>query len=90
MKAAPRVEATEARYRLTAALLQAGQPLTLADLAAQTSLSAADLEPALEALGRERLVVSGRLEPGSDAVQYGWAARWERALRAAAAGDRRA
>jgi len=76
------VKAGEIRYRLTSALLQAGHPQTLAELADQTEVSDGKLRVALDALVAENLVITGDLVPGRPGPLYGWRERWERDSRA--------
>ena len=68
----------EARYRVTAALLQAAQPLTLSRLAEQSGVGGDELAAALEQLQAEHLVVGGQLDDGGGERLYGWAERWAR------------
>ena len=67
----------ELRYRVTAALLQAGQPLSLGDVAAACGTCSAEVQPVLQKLLDERRVVAGYLVPALPAPQYCWRERWE-------------
>ena len=71
------MERSEVRYYVTRALLQADGPLTLAELASESRVSASDLSPVLREMIRGKLVVEGELLPERPAPQYCWADRWE-------------
>jgi hypothetical protein len=71
------VDGRALRYRVTAALLQAGEPLGLADLAAACDASPAALLPVLQALLGERLVVAIDRTDAAFMPVYCWRARWE-------------
>jgi hypothetical protein len=70
------LQATELRHRLTAELLQATEPLSLAALATAAELSAAQTRCALELMVEEGRVVSGDLLTDEPGPLYRWAARW--------------
>jgi len=84
------MKANEARHRVIAVLLQAGEPLTLGELVARCGLGRGAVARALEGLVDEALVASGNLAGGGRARQYRWAARWRERARSAAADSRRA
>ncbi|HUT21435.1 MAG TPA: DUF5591 domain-containing protein [Anaerolineae bacterium] len=67
----------ELRYRVTAALLQAGQPLSLDEVAASCGAPSAEVLPILQRLLDERRVVAGNLVQALPAPQYCWRGRWE-------------
>ena len=78
------MNANELRHRVVSVLLQASEPLTLAELGAAGEMSERQLRAALKALVGEALVVEGKLVAGKAEPQYRWAARWrERAQRTA-------
>lgn len=69
--------ARELRYRVTAALLQAGQPLALDDLAAMCGASEAAVLSVLRPLLGERLVLAVDRVGTSLTPVYCWRTRWE-------------
>lgn len=71
------MEQSEVRYHVTRALLQAGGPLTLAELVSEAHVSEDDLGPVLHEMIRDRLIVEGELLPDRPGRQYCWADRWE-------------
>jgi len=74
----------ELRHRVISILLQADEPLTLAELGAACQVSQRQLRAALKALVEEALVAEGKLVAGKPEPQYRWAARWhERTQRTA-------
>jgi hypothetical protein len=83
------VDRNELRYRATSALLQATGPLSLAEVAREAGVPARSLSPVLAEMGREKLVVSGRLAPGARSRQFRWAARWKDVSGRAASDSRR-
>jgi len=70
------VDSSETRYRLIAALLQASEPLTLAQVARASGLDQDAAQAGLDGLVQEGLAVGGTLTPGKRGVQYCWADRW--------------
>ena len=77
------MKASEARYRVTATLLQAARPLGLAALAEQSGVVGDQLSNALGQLESEHHVVS--VQPGDgDELRYCWAAVVETELRRSA------
>ena len=77
---------SEIRYRITSTLLQADAPLTLDELIAGCGIEQAALLPVLQELIGEGQVVQGDLDPGKEAPQYGWGARWEQEAQRRTAG----
>jgi hypothetical protein len=71
------MDSRELRYRVTAALLQAGQPLSVDDVAAACGTRPADVQPILQELLDERRVVAGNLVASRPAPQYCWRERWQ-------------
>lgn len=74
---------SEIRYHITATLLQADSPLTLAELVAGCGLEEALILPVLRGMVSEGQVVEGQLVPDEQgqqtcSSQYAWGARWER------------
>jgi hypothetical protein len=72
---------SEVRYHITATLLQADGPLTLAELVANCGIEERDLVSVLRELIDAGQVVEGTLVPDrpdkrTDPTQYAWAARW--------------
>jgi len=61
-----------------AALLQAGEPLTLTQLVDQCGIPEGEVFPILRELVYENRVVQGHLLPDKLAPQYCWKARWEK------------
>jgi hypothetical protein len=78
----------EIRHQVSVALRQAEEPLSAAEIAAQTGLREHELGAVLSALVSDGLVVSGDLVRGRRGPQYFWAAWWAREAerQAAAAG----
>jgi DNA-binding Lrp family transcriptional regulator len=68
---------SEVRYHITATLLQADGPLTLAELVAGCGIEEAALLSVLRELVDEGQIVEGALVPNKPTPQYGWGARWE-------------
>ena len=69
----------EIRYRMISTLLQAGEPLTLAELLGACGVTEAEAVPLLQRLIGEGLVVEGALSSSVFEPQYCWRARWEEA-----------
>jgi hypothetical protein len=67
----------ELRYRVTAALLRAGQPLGLDEVAAACGAPPAEVQSVLQKLLDERRVVAGNLVQAFPTPQYCWRERWE-------------
>ncbi len=71
---------SELRHRLISALLQAGEPLTGRELAAQCEGAEEALDALLLELVAEGLVVQGWWEAQATGLRYRWAARWREEL----------
>lgn len=71
------MDARELRYRVIAALLQSGQPLTLHDLGEACGTQSAETLKVLHALLGERLVVAIEPSRAGPSSLYCWRARWE-------------
>ena len=82
------MNANELRHRVTAVLLQAGEPLTLPELRDATTVTERRLRRALGALVADALVVEGELADDKPAPQYRWAARWHDQVRRRAGATR--
>jgi hypothetical protein len=67
----------ELLYRVTAALLQAGQPLSLDSLAASCGASPSELLPVLQMLLDERLIVAAGRPSAIATPLYCWHTRWK-------------
>jgi hypothetical protein len=67
----------EVRYRTVSALIQAGEPFSLSELAQRSGVAERDLVLVLKELVSEKSVVEGELVAGRPAPQYCWAARWD-------------
>ena len=78
----------EVRHRVISVLLQAGGPLTFAELADQCGAAKKTIRPVLTELAAEDLVVEGKLLPDKPAPQFCWAARWETEIECRAASSR--
>ncbi len=70
------MEPAEVRYRLISTLLQAGGPLTFAELLDQCEIVEEQVIPVLKDLVNKSMVVEGGLIPDKPAPQYCWGARW--------------
>ncbi|NQT88636.1 DUF5591 domain-containing protein [bacterium] len=70
------MDASEVRYRLIAALLQADGPSTLARTADECALTQAAARAGLDGLVQEGVVVRGDLLAGKRGPHYCWAERW--------------
>jgi len=73
---------TESRHRVVAALIQAGGPMTLPELAIVTEQPEERCLPPLNDLADASQVVSGRLAPDDPCVRYCWSATWSRNIEA--------
>lgn len=82
------MERNEARYRVVAALLQAGEPLTLSELVRVSQLTQADLAPVLRELVADAQVIEGKLLSFKSSPQYCWATRWEQKAQRRTVGSR--
>jgi hypothetical protein len=72
------MDRNEIRYRITSTLLQAGDPLSLAELVDGCGIAEGDLLPVLKELVAQGSVVEGELVPDKPAPQYCWSTRWQR------------
>ena len=68
------------RYRVISVLLQAGGPLTLPELVAESGCARQQAVPVLEELADEQQVIEGRLCAGKPTPQYCWWACWAREI----------
>lgn len=80
----------ELRHGVISALLQAGEPLTLQELAAECGLAADELRDVLDALLDDGSVVEGRLSSSKPRPQYRWQARWAAEVERRTAASKRA
>ncbi len=67
----------ELRHNLISVFLQAGGPLSFAELVTRTGAREGDVRRALTGLLSEDLVVAGSLTRDAAEEQYCWAARWQ-------------
>lgn len=79
----------EIRYRLTAALLQAGEPMAVEELCERAGVSKRSLRPVLKEMIDDEQVLEGELVPDKGLPQYCWAARWRKHVEQKAAGAKR-
>ncbi len=80
----------EIRHQLISTLLQAEEPLPLAEVAARAGLPEKHVEALLHDLADEGLVAAGRLAADRPGPQYRWAARWEEVAKRRTSEQRRA
>ena len=74
-----RSDFNEARHTVISALLQAGGPMGLPELAEQCGVADEDALAVLKELADQDQVVQGKLLPDKPGTQYCWWACWERA-----------
>ena len=71
------MDRNETRYRVVSTLLQADEPLSLAEITHKCGVEATDARSVLAELITQGQVVAGSLVLDKPTPQYGWAARWE-------------
>ncbi|MBD3183960.1 hypothetical protein GF312_16870 [Candidatus Poribacteria bacterium] len=71
------MNSSELRYKIISTLLQSSDPITLDELLKEIQVGKQEVEPVLQDLVDNSLVVTGDLIPEKPSPQYCWGTRWE-------------